>query len=79
MAPHFDEHGGDEWICQICGQIKNSRVKSEWRPDITGSKQAGNVCPECLKAHEQTKKTGEELRQYIQYLRRKYAYRPNAT
>jgi hypothetical protein len=62
MAPHFDEYGGDEWICQICGKIQNSRVPCEWRPDITELKAAGNVCPICLKAQATLKLTGASLR-----------------
>jgi rubrerythrin len=50
--PHFDEYGGDTWICQVCGKIKNSLVPSVWRPDITGHKSAGNVCPDCLRIYE---------------------------
>lgn len=50
--PHFDEFGGDMWMCQVCGKEQNSRVQSTWRPDITGSESAGNVCPVCLKHHE---------------------------
>jgi rubrerythrin len=46
--PHFDAYGGDEWICQVCGRVQDSRVESVWRPDITGHKGAGNVCPKCL-------------------------------
>lgn len=55
--PHFDEYGGDEWICQAPnhkgGRIQNSRVKSEWRPDITGLPGAGNCCPPCVRAYQQ--------------------------
>src|SRR5215831_163050 len=50
--PHFDEFGGDEWVCQAPNhrgnRVQNSRVNSEWRPDITGIEGAGNVCPACL-------------------------------
>lgn len=54
--PHFDEDGNDTYICQVCAQIKSS-VKNppQWRPDITGSKSAGNVCIGCVK--ERTKET----------------------
>jgi hypothetical protein len=50
--PHFDQHGGDQWICQKCLSIFDSTVNSEWRPDITGNKCAGNVCPSCLAKHD---------------------------
>lgn len=50
--PHFSKccPGADEYVCQICGQIKCSGCQpSVWRPDLTGHKSAGNVCPDCLK------------------------------
>ena len=49
--PHFSACcGADEYICQVCWNIFCSECKtSEWRPDITGYKSAGNVCPKCLK------------------------------
>lgn len=50
--PHFDEFGDDEWICQVCGKVLNSKIKSEWREDITGIKGAGNTCPDCVKKHD---------------------------
>lgn len=57
--PHFDEWGGDEWICQAPNhrgnRVQNSRVKSEWRPDITGHKSAGNCCPSCVKAFDRSR------------------------
>jgi hypothetical protein len=50
--PHFDEWGGDEWMCQGPNhrgpRVQNSRVESQWRPDITGHKGAGNCCPACV-------------------------------
>lgn len=48
--PHFSDCcGRDEYVCQVCGAILCSSCHpSEWRPDITGSKSAGNVCPTCL-------------------------------
>jgi hypothetical protein len=58
--PHFDEFGGDEWICQAPNhkgnRVQNSRVDSEWRPDITGLPGAGNVCPVCLADFNKKKK-----------------------
>jgi hypothetical protein len=64
--PHFDEYGGDEWICQICGKIQNSQVQSEWSLDITQNESAGNICPRCKKVHDQTGLKGEALRKAIQ-------------
>lgn len=49
--PHFAHccYGADEYICQVCGQVRCSNCQpSQWRPDITGSKGAGNVCPDCM-------------------------------
>lgn len=75
--PTFDEFGGDEWICQVCGKIQSSQVESEWRPDITGHKSAGNVCPICVLAYENKPMSlyehcrresglqGQALREYI--------------
>ena len=54
--PHFCECGADTYICQKCARILCSRdYPSTWRPDITGHKSAGNVCPTCL---EEFKKFG---------------------
>lgn len=50
--PHFDSDGYGTWICQVCGKVYSDRVRSEWRPDVTGHKSAGNVCPTCLEKHE---------------------------
>ena len=45
--------GVDTYICQKCAKIFCSKCNpSVWRPDITGHKSAGNVCPGCLKTHE---------------------------
>lgn len=47
--PHFDTNGADTYICQKCARIFNSvKYPPTWRPDITGHKSAGNVCPACL-------------------------------
>lgn len=47
--PHFCKCGGDEYICQVCGKVRCSREQpSKWLPELTGSEQAGNVCPECF-------------------------------
>lgn len=60
--PHFDEFGGDSWICQICAQTQNSRAPYAWRPDITGNKSAGAVCAACIRLHGETGFTGDLLR-----------------
>jgi hypothetical protein len=56
-VPHFDEDGGDQWLCQAPNhkgnRVQSSKVKSEWRPDITGHKGAGNSCPPCVKEHDE--------------------------
>ena len=50
--PHFDQYGGDTWLCQAPhhsgNRIQDSRVVSQWRPDITGLQSAGNCCPACV-------------------------------
>jgi len=48
--PHFSEAGNDTYLCQVCAKVKDSVVDGapEWRPDLTGSPRAGNVCSECL-------------------------------
>ena len=44
-----DAHGScDDYLCQVCLKVKTE--KSEWRPDLTGSHSAGNVCMTCIKA-----------------------------
>lgn len=63
--PHFtscSEHDGyDEWVCQSCGKVLCSGcVPSEWRPDITGSKSFGNICPTCILSYN-NKKSATEL------------------
>lgn len=54
--PYFSSccPGADEYICQKCGKIKCDKCQPpSWRPDITGYKSAGNVCPTCLKNYEE--------------------------
>lgn len=55
--PHFCNCGNtgcENYVCQVCGRIKCSTEQpSVWRPDITGHKSAGNVCPMCLKKYEE--------------------------
>lgn len=63
--PHFDEYGGDEWICQICGRVHDSTVKSVWNSKATGNVTAGNVCPRCMRAFDETGLTGDRLREYV--------------
>ncbi len=66
--PHFDEFGGDEWVCQICGKIQNSRVIPVWRTDVTGHESAGNVCPKCMELHERSGLTSGNLRELAQHV-----------
>jgi len=48
--PTFSEAGNDEYICQMCGEVFDAVFyPSQWRPDITGSENAGNVCSTCAK------------------------------
>lgn len=52
--PHFSSccPGADTYICQKCAKIFCSKCQpSQWRPDITGHKSAGNVCPKCLEEY----------------------------
>lgn len=50
--PHFDEYGGDEWICQTCARVFNSRVESIWVKEATASLRRGNACPSCVAASD---------------------------
>lgn len=51
--PYFCECGADEYLCQVCGLVRCSAHKpAEWRPDITVTTTAANVCPDCVKAHD---------------------------
>jgi hypothetical protein len=63
--PHFDAFGGDEWICQICYQTKDSKTNSVWRKDITENESAGNVCPDCMRTHKNSGLIGQALRRLI--------------
>lgn len=50
--PHFSSccPGADTYICQKCARILCSKCQPpKWRPDITGNKSAGNICPKCFK------------------------------
>ena len=61
--PHFSSccPGVDEYICQKCAKIFCSKCQpSVWRPDITGHKSAGNVCPSCLKNYNKSKEINNE-------------------
>jgi hypothetical protein len=52
--PHFSAKGNDTYICQKCAKIMDCvDHPPQWRPDITGSQHAGNVCPPCIRDHEQ--------------------------
>lgn len=65
--PTFSAKGNDEYICQICTDILDSvDYPPEWRPDITGSTCAGNVCPTCVEEYHHSnpdarRPTPEEL------------------
>jgi hypothetical protein len=52
--PHFSANGQDTAICQKCGSIVTD---PSWRPDITGSKGAGNVCKRCESGWDNNKFT----------------------
>ncbi len=48
----------EDYLCQACGRIcLETNEPSVWRPDITGHKSAGNVCPTCLQEFERNKIT----------------------
>lgn len=66
--PHFDEFGGDEWICQTCTKIFNSKVESTWIDKAEGGLKHGNACPDCVVAHDlQSLEEGPtSLREYCQ-------------
>jgi len=49
----FSASGHDVVLCQVCGAlIDTGKVAAEWRPDITGSQICGQVCQECVEAHD---------------------------
>lgn len=52
--PYFcGECGADTYICQVCRRILCSEENpSKWKPDLTGYKSAGNICPRCLSIKE---------------------------
>lgn len=51
----------DMYICQVCGRILCDGCRpAVWRPDITGLKGAGNVCPSCLSAHQEKNRTTDD-------------------
>lgn len=67
--PHFDEDGGDMWMCQAPNhrgnRVQRSKVESEWRPDITGHQSAGNCCPPCVAAHDNQRVIEQEPSQAL--------------
>jgi hypothetical protein len=47
--PRFSEAGYDMYICQVCGRDLDSFIyPPQWRPELTGSSSAGNICPACF-------------------------------
>ena len=51
--PHFSADGNDTYLCQVCAhEFDGVKFPSKWRPDITKSKSAGNVCPSCVAKYE---------------------------
>lgn len=61
--PRFSHTGHDMCLCQICGRdVDTGAEQVEWKPEVTGSESAGNVCSKCLFLHARTKLTGEVLR-----------------
>lgn len=61
--PHFDEFGRDTVLCQKCHEVV---TEANWRPDITGSESAGNVCADCEKKFEESKpKQAEEIEEIV--------------
>lgn len=49
--PHFNAAGHETYVCQVCGTVRDAATATPtWRPDVTGSVSAGNVCPACMDA-----------------------------
>lgn len=47
--PHFCPCGADEYICQVCGNIRCSKDQpSEWLPVARMNGRSGNVCVYCV-------------------------------
>ena len=64
--PRFSPSGHDMALCQICGRdVDTGREEVVWRTDVTASQSAGNVCPDCMMVHDETKLVGEPLRQEV--------------
>lgn len=74
----ISDDGNDMYICQICCKDLDSvKYPSTWRPDLTKSERAGNVCPSCVAKLDQPMSlteycrsesgglTGTELTRYI--------------
>src|SRR5438105_1982930 len=58
--PHFDEYGGDQWMCQgpnhKGNRVQNSRVNSTWFTPVPGRQFGGNLCPSCAAEYPDTVK-----------------------
>lgn len=62
--PHFSESGNDTYLCQVCGRERDGvQYPSQWRPDLTGHKSAGNICPPCLAEKERPMSLYEHCKQ----------------
>lgn len=51
--PHFNQNGQEISLCQVC---LRDVTESDWRPDITGHKGAGNTCLVCIAKHDNASK-----------------------
>lgn len=52
--PHFSSTGHDVVLCQVClNDIDTGKEQPTWRVDITCNKNAANVCPACVRAHDE--------------------------
>jgi hypothetical protein len=78
--PHFNDAGEDVVLCQVCWGVTTKPV---WRCDITGTKSAGCVCPECLKKYENRtvslydhckQESGLEGAALVKYINRHYGH-----
>lgn len=62
----------DDYMCQKCATVKDSGTDpSQWRPDITGNKSAGNVCPSCMKTYCSKLTPTEKSQEVLHFLNNK--------